>query len=106
MSAHLLDHPVQSSAKGDHRSSHRAAPHAATSKKKIWIDLENTPHIPFFKPIIRELEKRGFSVVLTARDAFQVCELADKFGMKYTRIGKHYGKNRMLKAWGLARRSQ
>jgi len=47
---------------------------------KIWIDLDNTPHVPFFKPIIRELEKRGHEVVLTARDAFQVCELADRMG--------------------------
>jgi predicted glycosyltransferase len=73
--------------------------------KKIWIDLENTPHIPFFRPIIRELEQRGYTVVLTARDAFQVCELADRFGLPYKKIGRHYGKNRLLKAWGLAWRS-
>jgi uncharacterized protein len=77
---------------------------SATSSKpkpKIWIDLENTPHIPFFKPIIRELNARGYSVVLTARDAYQTCEMADKFGLKYTKIGRHYGKNRFLKGWGL-----
>jgi uncharacterized protein len=77
----------------------------ASSGKKIWIDLENTPHIPFFKPIIRELEQRGHTVVLTARDAFQVCELADRFGLAYTKVGRHYGKNRLLKVWGLAWRS-
>ena len=72
---------------------------------RIWIDLDNTPHIPFFRPIIRELEKRGHRVALTARDAFQVCELADKFGMRYTKVGRHYGKNRFLKVWGLVWRS-
>jgi uncharacterized protein len=77
----------------------------ASPRIKIWIDLENTPHVPFFKPIIRELEQRGYAVVLTARDAFQVCELADKFGLACKRIGRHYGKNRILKAWGLAWRS-
>jgi len=77
----------------------------ANARMKIWIDLENTPHIPFFKPIIRELEQRGYAVVLTARDAFQVCELADKFGLAYKKIGRHYGRNRVLKAWGLAWRS-
>src|SRR5262245_44273785 len=82
-----------------------AATSAASSRMKIWIDLENTPHIPFFKPIIRELEQRGYTVLLTARDAFQVCELADKFGLQYKKIGRHYGKNRFLKAWGLAWRS-
>lgn len=71
------------------------------TRRKIWIDLENTPHIPFFRPIIRELEARGYSVVLTARDAYQTCEMADRFGLNYTRIGKHYGKNRFRKAWGL-----
>ena len=34
---------------------------------KIWLDCDNTPHVPFFKPVIRELEKKGYTVVLTAR---------------------------------------
>ena len=72
---------------------------------KIWIDLDNTPHVPFFRPIIEELERRGYVVVLTARAAFQVCELADFFGLHYVKIGKHYGKNRWLKVWGLLWRS-
>ncbi|HWH68909.1 MAG TPA: DUF354 domain-containing protein, partial [Candidatus Sulfotelmatobacter sp.] len=72
---------------------------------KIWIDLDNTPHVPFFKPVIRELEKRGYTVVLTAREAFQVCELASRAGLAYTKIGRHYGKNRFMKVWGLGWRS-
>jgi predicted glycosyltransferase len=72
---------------------------------KIWIDLDNTPHVPFFIPIIRELERRGHRVVLTARDAFQVCELADKKGLKYLKIGRHYGKNPAMKIFGLFWRS-
>jgi predicted glycosyltransferase len=72
---------------------------------KIWIDLDNTPHVPFFKPIIRELEKRGHTVVLTARDAFQVCELADKMGLNPVKVGHHYGKNRFMKVWGLGWRT-
>src|SRR5271166_1827892 len=73
--------------------------------QKIWIDLENTPHIPFFKPIIRELEKRNHKVVLTAREAFQTCEMATRYGMVYTTIGHHYGRRRLLKLWGLLARS-
>lgn len=68
---------------------------------KIWIDLENSPHVPFFLPIIREMEARGFEVVLTARDCFQVCELADMAGLKYAKIGRHYGRNRLAKLIGL-----
>ena len=78
---------------------------AALWNGRIWIDLDNTPHVPFFKPIIRELEKRGYKVMLTARDAFQVCELATRSGLAYTKVGRHYGKNRLLKVLGLAWRS-
>jgi hypothetical protein len=72
---------------------------------KIWIDLDNTPHVPFFKPIIRELEQRGYEVMLTARNAFQVCELATQAGLPYIQVGRHYGKSRLLKIWGLGWRS-
>ena len=74
-------------------------------RMKIWIDLDNTPHVPFFKPIIRELEQRGYTVVLTARDAFQVCELASRSNLAYTKVGRHYGKNRFMKVLGLVWRS-
>jgi len=72
---------------------------------KIWIDLDNTPHIPFFFPIIKELKKRGHVILLTARDAYQVCELADHFKMEYIRIGHHYGKNKIMKVVGSIIRS-
>jgi hypothetical protein len=67
---------------------------------RIWIDLENSPHIPFFKPIIDELSKMGFPVVLTARDCAQTCGLADRFGFEYKRVGRHFGKNKLLKIIG------
>jgi predicted glycosyltransferase len=73
--------------------------------KKIWIDLDNTPHVPFFAPIIRELEARGYAVCLTARDCFQVCSLADLFRLAYVRVGRHYGKHRLMKAFGTIYRS-
>jgi predicted glycosyltransferase len=72
---------------------------------RIWIDLDNTPHVPFFRPIIRELESRGHVVTLTARDAFQVCDLAEKLGLKAKRVGRHYGKKSFMKIYGLAARS-
>ncbi len=75
--------------------------HRSRRKLKIWIDLDNTPHVPFFEPIIEELTARGFPLMVTARDAFQVCELADKKGLSYTKVGRHHGKNRALKAAGL-----
>lgn len=74
-------------------------------KRKIWIDLDNTPHIPFFKPIIDELNQRGYTCVVTARDAYQVLDLADRYGLKYEKIGHHYGKNKLLKVLGTLIRS-
>jgi len=72
---------------------------------KIWIDLDNTPHVPLFKPIIRELKAKGYDVLVTARDAFQVWELADRMGVECTKIGRHYGKHRILKGLGLCYRA-
>jgi hypothetical protein len=71
------------------------------SGKKIWIDLDNTPHVPLFAPVVHELSRRGYEVVLTARDAFQVCELAAKKNLRCLKIGRHHGKNKVLKVAGL-----
>lgn len=74
-------------------------------RKKIWIDLDNSPHVPLFVPIINELEKAGHSVILTARDTFQVLGLADYYGLKYAIVGRHYGANKFLKVIGTLWRS-
>lgn len=68
--------------------------------KKVWIDIDNSPHVPFFLPIIEELEKQNIEIVLTARDIYQVCELLDFFHLPCKVIGKHYGKNKFLKVFG------
>jgi predicted glycosyltransferase len=73
--------------------------------QRIWIDLDNSPHVPFFAPIIDELETRGFETVVTARDCFQVRELADLFHLRYTLVGRHHGKNRFHKVAGLGARA-
>ena len=72
---------------------------------KVWIDLDNSPHVPFFAPISEELQKRGYSVFITARDCFQVCDLANLFNLTYKKIGRHYGKNKILKLTGLCFRA-
>jgi len=74
-------------------------------KQKIWIDLDNSPHVPFFKPIIEDLHQNGYSTLLTARDCFQVCGLADLMKLDYKKIGRHYGKNVLMKVAGLLIRS-
>ena len=71
----------------------------------IWIDLDNSPHVPFFRPIIQELEARGYSLLITARDCFQVCGLAEQLNLTCDAIGRHYGKNRAMKLLGLGIRT-
>jgi predicted glycosyltransferase len=65
-------------------------------QKKIWIDMDNSPHVPFFAPIIPELKARGFKVFLTARDSYQVVELLKYYKIPARIIGRHHGK---LKIW-------
>ena len=76
-----------------------------TDKGKIWIDLDNSPHVPFFAPIVEELGKHGYPVVVTARDCFQVRELADLFHLNYRLVGHHSGKGKIRKMAGLCFRA-
>lgn len=94
-----VSHPIRT------RSTVRPQRTNGCAKPKIWIDLDNTPHVPFFEPILEELKSRGYPVLVTARDAFQVCDLADEKGLEYIRVGRHYGKSPFRKASGLAYRA-
>ncbi len=69
-------------------------------RKKVWIDLDNSPHVPFFLPIITELRRRGVEILLTARNTYQVCDLLDYFHLRCRVVGRHYGKNKLLKVMG------
>jgi predicted glycosyltransferase len=73
---------------------------ASGGQKKIWIDLDNSPHVPFFIPIIEELQKRGHQILLTARDSYQVCELLEFHHLACKVVGSHWGKNWVLKTVG------
>ncbi|MCZ7636133.1 MAG: DUF354 domain-containing protein [Verrucomicrobia bacterium] len=90
------------------RPTRSAGPSSASPPRvrgKIWIDLDNTPHVPFFEPIIEELERRGYPLLVTARDAFQVIELAERRGLRCLKVGRHYGKHRLAKGYGLIYRA-
>jgi predicted glycosyltransferase len=78
----------------------QAAPTQVAVAKKIWIDLDNSPHVPFFLPIIEKLRERGHKVILTARDSYQVCELLNFHHISCKVIGSHWGKYRALKVIG------
>lgn len=70
------------------------------NRKTIWIDLDNSPHVPFFVPIIDELRKRGHEVFVTARNSYQVCGLVEFHGVTCKVVGRHWGKHRVFKILG------
>lgn len=65
---------------------------------RIWIDLGNSPHVPFFLALSREFESRGHEIVWTARDYAQTVELAVAAGIDATVFGTHGGKHLISKA--------
>src|SRR3954470_7751400 len=71
--------------------------HPSSPSKRIWIDLDNSPHVLFFAPIIAELEKAGHAVTVTARDFSQTVELARSHGLDVTVIGKHSGSGNVFR---------
>jgi predicted glycosyltransferase len=70
------------------------------ARKTIWIDLDNSPHVPFFVPIIENLKELGYSILLTARHTAQVDELLDLHQLDGRTIGGSFGKWRILKIAG------
>lgn len=74
-------------------------------RAKIWIDMDNSPHVPFFVPIIRELEAQKYPIILTARDCFQVRDLVTLFNLPCTFVGRHHGKHKVAKIAGTLYRS-
>jgi hypothetical protein len=77
-------------------------------KKAIWIDVDNSPHVPLFAPLIRFYRAAGVEVVLTARNHAQTIELLENAGFagRFEVIGKHYGKNKFNKVRGLLARAR
>lgn len=77
-------------------------------KKAIWIDLDNSPHVPLFAPLIKHYRESGVEVILTARNHSQTIELLENAGFSGTFeiIGEHYGKSKLHKIRGLLVRAK
>jgi uncharacterized protein len=56
---------------------------------RVWIDLDNSPHVLFFKPIIARLEQEKVETLVTIRDFSQTEDLAKQHGLRYRVVGKH-----------------
>lgn len=77
-------------------------------KKAIWIDVDNSPHVPLFAPLIKFYRESGVEVILTARNHSQTIELLENagFGETFEIIGAHYGKSKINKVRGLLVRAK
>lgn len=73
---------------------------------KIWFDLSNAPHINLFKDLLKDLESEGHEVIVTCRPLSNTVSLLNLYQIKYTVIGKHYGKNIFKKMFGYPVRVQ
>jgi predicted glycosyltransferase len=71
----------------------------------LWIDLANSPHVPFFRALIPEFERRGVEVEITARQFAQTVELAEAAGLRPVVIGAHGGRALAGKAGNLIGRA-
>src|SRR5712691_190990 len=58
---------------------------------RIWIDLANSPHVPFFRPLANEFTRRGHDLVVTARQFAETVPLAEAAGFAPEVIGGHGG---------------
>lgn len=71
---------------------------------RIWIDLANSPHVPFFRSLTNEFLRRNHEVVVTARDFAETVSLAEAAGFTPHVIGAHGGGSLSGKAGNLVQR--
>jgi predicted glycosyltransferase len=76
---------------------------------RLWIDLANSPHVPFFKALAPRFVAAGHEIEFTARDFAETVPLAQAAGFDAEVVGAHGGRqvsakagNLIGRAWALA----
>ncbi|MEO0249689.1 MAG: DUF354 domain-containing protein, partial [candidate division WOR-3 bacterium] len=65
----------------------------------IWVDFENAPHVWVLSSIIEHLQRRGYPLILTARDFSCTSQLAERLGYQAQVVGRGaLSKSRAAKA--------
>jgi predicted glycosyltransferase len=72
---------------------------------RIWIDLANSPHVPFFRSLTNQFRQRDHEIVITARAFAETVALAEAAGFAPQVIGGHGGGNLSGKAGNLVQRA-
>jgi predicted glycosyltransferase len=58
---------------------------------RAWIDVSNSPQVPFFRPLIALLRARGHDVSVTTREYAQTTELLSLHGIEHEVVGPRHG---------------
>lgn len=72
---------------------------------RLWIDLANSPHVPFFNALKKDFLALGHQVEFTARDFAETVALAELAGLSADVIGGYGGGRLAGKAGNLAGRA-
>ncbi len=63
----------------------------------IWFDLDNSPHVPLFRPVFEFLDAKNIDYKISARDFAQTLDLLRLWNIQHEAIGEHGGKNKIKK---------
>ena len=72
---------------------------------RLWIDLANSPHVPFFKALTRRVASQGHEIEITAREFAETVPLAHAAGFSPEVIGAHGGRAVSKKAGSVGGRA-
>ena len=72
---------------------------------RLWIDLANSPHVPFFKALATRFVSQGHEIEITAREFAETVPLAQAAGFSPEVVGIHGGRAVSRKAGTIASRA-
>ena len=72
---------------------------------RLWIDLANSPHVPFFRALANRFAEQGHEIEVTAREFAETIPLARAAGFQSQVVGAHAGRAVSAKAGGLVSRA-
>jgi len=58
---------------------------------RVWVDVSNSPQVPFFGPLIALLRERGHKVSVTTREYAQTTQLLALHGIEHDVVGPRHG---------------
>ena len=77
-------------------------------RMRVWVDITNSPHVLFFRPLIRLLRGGRARRLVTAREYAQTLELLELHGLAHEVVGPRHGgagvSARRVRSWDAFRR--